>query len=101
MKRRKHWLQPAGGVIDALGGLAITGRILNLNRSSVWGWTQPGPRGTGGVIPAEHIGVLVLWARENGKALPVDACVRIPAKLPAHARRVKPQECESSPPVGG
>lgn len=89
MNRTGHWLQPAGGVIDAIGGVALVAEILDLHRSTVWSWTQPkSSRGTDGYIPSAHIGVLYVWARKNGKTLPLDKLVKIPNKLPAHAARV-------------
>ena len=78
---KRYWMQPAGAVIDALGGCKRTADIVGRSREQVWRWTQPRRRGgTDGLIPSQKIQQRILdWSRENGNPvtpemffLPVD-----------------------------
>lgn len=66
---RKFSLEPAATVIRVIGGVAVAADITGTDRTTVWRWTQPKPKGTGGLVPAEHQGPLLRWAIEHGKPL--------------------------------
>lgn len=62
-------LEPAASIIAACNGATVVAGFLDLNRVTVWRWTQPpGPHGgTGGRIPAEYQSEILAWAREHGR----------------------------------
>lgn len=76
---KRLWLEPAGSVLTILGGTGVVSKILGVDRSQVWRWTQPkAEKGTGGLVPSEHQEPLLDWAEANNKPLTADMIIRSP-----------------------
>jgi transposase-like protein len=59
-------MKPASTIIEALGGAAAVARIVGVHRTSVYRWTwRKSEGGTGGTIPASHIGTIIAFARQK------------------------------------
>jgi hypothetical protein len=59
--------EPAASIIREFGGTRIVREITGVHRSRVHKWRRPRDvNGTGGVIPLEHIGKLLDYAKQNG-----------------------------------
>jgi hypothetical protein len=59
-------MEPAQSIVVSLGGVTAVARYLGLAPSSVSRWSAPIPRGSGGVIPSNHIPKLCKLARSMG-----------------------------------
>lgn len=60
-------MEPAATIIKKLGGTGPVASVTGAHRSRVWKWTQPKAKGgTDGVIPIEHIRVLIALGKEIG-----------------------------------
>ena len=61
-------LSPAEVVIAEFGPTALA-RALDCDRSTVWRWSQPRPKGTGGRVPDWYHATLLRLAQQQGKRL--------------------------------
>lgn len=60
---------PAQVVIDVFNGATAVAKELDLNRTSVWSWSQPRPRGLDGFVPSIHHRKLLKAAKKKGLKL--------------------------------
>lgn len=59
-------LSPAREIVQKLGGVRATARILNLNPSAVCRWMKPpAERGTNGLVPQRHWPALIQYAKKE------------------------------------
>lgn len=64
-----------GAVIRQEFTLAEVAQALDIAESTVWRWSQPRPRGTGGVVPSEYHLALMRLARRLKRQLSADDLV--------------------------
>jgi hypothetical protein len=63
-------MEPATGIIEAMGGTRAVSEIAGVHISQINKWTWPKERGgSDGVIPMKHAMSLVAHARLNGMSL--------------------------------
>jgi hypothetical protein len=72
-------LSPAKEVVEKLGGVRATARVLQLNPSAVSRWMMsPKKRGTGGHIPQRHWPAILEYAKKERIKLRLDDLVNLP-----------------------
>ena len=82
MTKHTTRLQPAASVVDAIGSQSLVARIAKVNKSSVNKWLKPkSQHGTGGIIPAEYMGPLLVWALQNNRPLTPAMFVKWPKRF--------------------
>lgn len=67
-------LSPAEVVRAVLAPREIE-QALNVSRSTIWRWSQPKGRGTGGVVPSQYHVPLMRLARQLGRTLTTEDLV--------------------------
>lgn len=60
---------PPGQVVAAEFSPVEIAPACGVSRSTIWRWSQPRPKGTGGVVPSEYHVPLLQLARELGRTL--------------------------------
>jgi hypothetical protein len=68
---------PPGEVVIAEMGLmpvveGLKPEFPTLNKSTVWRWSQPAPRGTAGIVPSRYHVPLMRLAQRQGRSLTAD-----------------------------
>lgn len=65
-------LEPAYTIVQRLGGVEAVMKATGASRTRVYGWMQPKPGGTGGLIPQRHHLALLDFASSIGAPLTAD-----------------------------
>lgn len=63
---QKATCEPARSIIARLGGPKAIAKRIQVNRTTVWLWAVPAPRGRGGIIPRWHHDEIKRLAGERG-----------------------------------
>lgn len=59
-------MNPAKRIIDLFGSAQALAESLGIDATTVWRWTRPRPRGTGGYIPRWHHPAILKAAKRQG-----------------------------------
>lgn len=66
-------MEPADSIIERLGGVGVVAEITGTAYTAPYRWKAPrDKRGTGGVIPWQHVRPLLDYAKKNGIPLAAD-----------------------------
>jgi hypothetical protein len=73
MAHSKHVMQPARRVVDLFGGCRKLARCLSIHPSTISRWTaSKAVRGTGGCIPQQYWGSIIMAAQDKGFTITVN-----------------------------
>lgn len=75
-----HFMEPAYGVIEVLGGKTAVSQALGMTPSALSRWCQPKPKGTGGCIPQKHWPELLILGKKVGVKLKVEDLAGTPRR---------------------
>lgn len=66
---------PPGEVVIKTLGMSRVAKHLGVSASTVWRWSKPRPKGTGGIVPGEYHVSLMRLAHQLGVPLTPDDLV--------------------------